>query len=525
MPTGTDRRLSPVSTRAPMLQWLGVAVGGAALQLTPVSAAAQKLRMDLSLESQLTASNNAGLREEALARSDLVLNLKPRMRLTSRGSGLNLDGTVGLVSRNYLNGTQSNRLEPDVNVRGRATLVEGWVALDGSYVVAATAADPLSGTASASADVTPDSFRQSRAVLIPRLQRDLPDDWRLEAYSANARARREDPAANATEREVVRTESTVVRAARKAVPAGVLAEVKRQRQWSGANSNGSVLAIDAVRAGASYRVLPQLTAGAVVGQERSVFLGRDDSDRISGLNLEWQPNERARLRAAAEKRFFGQGFDVQLGYRTPFVAVSGAWSRQPGGTAEGTWSGVPSGDVATLVDRLLTTRLPDPIERADAVNRLVLERGLPANLSEAADVSASTPQLVRNGALNLVLMGVRHSAAISWFSRTSRDLRRAGDLSLGTSPSEFRQRGGSVTFSRRLSPTTSLGTTLLHTITEGLGARAGESARESRAQADLGIALSSRTRLSVGLGRQLLKSSRLGQRSESRASLGLLQNF
>jgi uncharacterized protein (PEP-CTERM system associated) len=508
-----------------MLQWLGLAVGGVALQLTPLSAAAQKLRTDLSLESQLTVTNNAGLQDVANARSDLMLDLKPRIRVTSRGSGLHLDLNAGAVSRTYLNGTQDNRVEPDINMRGRATLVEGWVALDGSWVVAATATDPLTGAASGgTGDIRPDSFRQNLAALTPRLQRDLSPDWQLEAYSANTWTRREDPGASAEERQTVRTESTVVRTVRKPVPTGALAEVKRQRQWS-ANGGDSVLAIDAVRAGASYRVLPQLSAGAVVGQERSVILNRSDTDQVTGVNLDWQPNERTRLRAAAEKRFFGQGFDVQLGYRTPFLALSGTWSRQPGGVAEGSWSGIPGNSIAALLDNVLTTRIPNPIDRADAVNRLVLERGLPANLAEAADVTSSTPQLVRNGALNLVLMGVRHSAAISWYSRTSRDLRRAGDLSLGTSANELRQRGGSMIFSRRLTPTASIGATLIHGISEGLGTRAGETLRESRALVDVGVSLSSRTRLTAGLGRQLLNSSRFGRRTESRASVGLLQNF
>ena len=109
--------------------------------------------------------------------------------------------------------------------------------------------------------------------------------------------------------------------------------------------------------------------------------------------------------------------------------------------------------------------------------------------------------------------------------RTSRDLRRAGDLSLGTSANELRQRGGSMIFSRRLTPTTSIGATLFHGISEGLGTRSGETLRESRAQADVGISLSSTTRLTAGLGRQLLNSSRFGRRTESRASVGLLQNF
>ncbi len=527
MPTDTRSAGANEAARLPLLHLLGIAVGGAALQLTPIGAAAQKLRLDLSLESQLAATSNAGLLDDARARSDLVLDLKPRLHAVSRGSGLHLDLTAGVIARSYIQGTQASRVEPEVDMRGRATLVEGWVALDGSVNVSSIGATPVTAGGAFDADLTADSLRESRVVLTPRLQRDLSPEWQLQAYSANDWVRRDEPASsNAVALGTTRSEATVARLARRPVPAGMTVEWRRQRQSNGqVAGDGTVLAIDAARVGVSYRVLPQLVTGLVAGRERSSYRNRDDDDSIVGFSVDWQPNERTWVRGTREKRFFGQGFDVGLGYRSPFVAVSGSWSRLPGASGDTLGSGLAGSDVSALLDSLLTTRIPDPIERADAVDRLITERGLPRRLGQASDVLDSAPQLVRNGALNLVLLGVRHAAAISLFSRSSRELRRDGEVSLAPNPTDFRQRGGTVIFSRRLTPTTSLGATLQQSLTDGQGVRAGEQLRQSRVQADLGIALSSRTRLSVGLGHQVLKSNRFARRSESRAIVGLLQNF
>lgn len=526
MSTATESASAAAGRRVPLAQVLGAAMGGVALQLTPVSAAAQKLKLDLSLESQVMATSNAGQTTAADARSDLVLDLHPKARLRTQGGGLRLDMTVGAVARQYAKGTQPNRLEPELDLRASAEVIEGWVTLDGSSSITSTSGDPFTARTESNADIAPQASRQTRTTLTPRLRRDLSPEWQLRAASENTWQRTNDPAASLGARQTTHAENTVVRVERLPVPAGISMEVRRQRQTNDAAlRDGTVLAIDATRLGASYRVQPQLIAGLVVGRERSTYLSRDDTDTIVGIQTEWQPNERAWLRGDAEKRFFGYSYELGVGYRSPFMALSGRFSRQPGISASSLGSGGAGSEVATLLDSLLTTRIPNPVERADAVNRLITERGLPARLGTATEIVDQTPQLVQNGQVSLVLLGVRHSVALSLFQRSATELKRDGELSLGLSAGDFRQRGGSAVFSRRLSPTMTLGLTVDRSITEGLGASAGDYLRDWRVRSDLSVALGPRTQATFGVGRQLVQSNRTGNRNESRAHVGLLQNF
>jgi len=523
MSTATERAGAPPGR--PAMQLLGAAVGGAAL-LTPLAVHGQPDGLELSLESQLIATNNAGQVAGPGARSDLLLDLRPRARLRSLGAGLRADVRVGAIARSYLQGTQPNRVEPDVEAQARAEVVEGWVALDGSVRVSAAAADPLSGRTESSTDIAPGTFRQSRVALAPRLQRDLSPHWTLQAHTEHVWQRSDDPNASAGTREPTRTEDTLARLERRPQPAGLSAEVRRQRQKNdAAPRGGTVLAIDAVRVGASYRVLPQLVAGLHGGTERSVYLGRDDDDRIAGASLDWQPGERVRVRGATERRFFGQAFDASLAYRSPYLAVSGSWTRQAGLAGSTLGAGAAGSDVAQLLDNLLTTRVPNPVERAELVDRLMRERGLPATLSRATEIVDQTPQLVTNGALSLVLMGVRHTLALGLYARTARELTREGEAPLGIGGTDVRQRGAQAVFNRRLTPTMTLGLAVERATSRGLGTAAGDVLREWQARADLGVALGSRTRATFGLSRQLVKSTRAGNRAESRALLGLVQNF
>ena len=509
-----------------VLGLLGAAVGGVALQLAPTLSHAQKLRLDLSMETQFIGTSNAAQVSGPDAPGDLLLDLHPKMRLKTQGAGLQLDLTLGMIARSYAKRTLPNRAEPELDLRTRAELVEGWVTLEGSANITSAANNPFTAQADSRTDLRANSFRQSRGTITPRLERDLSPEWALRASLGHAWQRNDDPAAVGGAGQTTHTEDSVLRLERKPVPLGLYAELRRQRQENeAALPDGRVLSIDALRVGASYRVNPQLIAGLAVGHERSAYLSNDDQDSIVGLNVEWLPTDRSFLRGTVEKRFFGPAYDLSLSHRSPFLALYGSLSRQPGVAGSQIGALGAGGNVASLLDSLLTTRIPNPVERAEAVNRLISERGLPTSLSQGSEVIDQTPQLVRNGTLSLVMLGVRHSLAFGWFSRSAVELRREGELSLGLSQNDFRQRGGSVLFSRRLAPTMTLTLALERIRTDGLAAQAGDYLRQWKAKADLSVSLGPRTQASFGLGRNLVRGNRAGDQQETRAHIGLLQNF
>ena len=62
-------------------------------------------------------------------------------------------------------------------------------------------------------------------------------------------------------------------------------------------------------------------------------------------------------------------------------------------------------------------------------------------------------------------------------------------------------------------------------LSDGLAATAGDFLRETKAKSEFSVALNSRTQAVFGVGRNLVRSNRAGNQSETRAHVGLLQNF
>lgn len=518
---------APTDIRSPLRHLLGAAVGGVVLNLTPQAAQAQRLRFDFSFETQVVATNNAGREAKPLARGDVYLDARPMLRARSQGGRLRLDMTVGLVSRTYARGTQENRVAPDINVQLAANVVQGWFDIEATARASSGTVDPFAGGGTGGGgDLPGQPVRQYRTTLAPVLRRELTPEWELQARSGHAWQRNDGETATAIERETTHYEDTTVQVQRRPLPVGFHAELRRQRQHHpSALRDETVLAIDSMRAGASYRITPQFTAGLSIGREHSQYLLTDETDTLVGVSADWTPTDRSSVRGTVEKRFFGHAYEVTASHRSPYLVLSGAFSRQPGLSPASRGTFGSGSNVASLLDSLLTTRIPNPLERATAVNRLMTERGLPSTLGQATDFVDQTPQLVRNATVSAVLLGVRHSVALSLFSRSARELHREGELALGVSRNDFSERGGTLLFTRRLTPTASMSLQIDRHATRGLGLAAGEYLREWNGQGTLNLSLSSRTHATFGLGRQLIRSNRTGDRQETRAHVGLLQNF
>jgi uncharacterized protein (PEP-CTERM system associated) len=122
--------MSTATEQPGVLFLVGAAVGGVALQLAPAPVQAQKLRLDLSMETQVVTTSNAAQLAGEAAQGDLLLDLHPRMRLQTQGAGLKLDLTLGMIARSYARRTLPNRAEPELDLRASAEVVEGWVTVD-----------------------------------------------------------------------------------------------------------------------------------------------------------------------------------------------------------------------------------------------------------------------------------------------------------------------------------------------------------------------------------------------------------
>ncbi|AKJ29906.1 TIGR03016 family PEP-CTERM system-associated outer membrane protein [Caldimonas brevitalea] len=504
---------------APLSGWLRLAL--CCLAASPVTA--QTLRADAEVTTTATATNNSRYSDSGDRPSDLVLDVAPRVRLERRGARLDLSAEAGLNALHYTGGTRPSRVLPEGRLRLRSEPVEQWVHVDADALVEQSATEAFSGRAELSSSV--DLATTTRLRLAPYVERRLTSSLSLLARTEHDWTRREGDELQ-PDQERVYQQRHLVRLARQPLPFGFDAEWSKEDASYGGDSV-SALEIETLRAVASYAFDPELVLGVIAGHERSSFFGSTESDGLYGLRLQWAPTERTALDAVVERRFLGTGWQLRWQHRSPFIAFHLSSSRQP--VVQGTSQelGEGGGDVASLLDAILTTRHPDPVQRAALVQDMIQRLGLPTQLIGPVELFSNYAQLEQDTTASIALLGRRTTLTASVYMRKLERLRRDDDpfagVAVGTADSE--QRGLLVNVNRRLTPTTQGDVRLSWTQVEGLGLLEGSRSREKALRVSLHHNLSPRSFVTFGVRRQLLDSNVSGPSQESAAFAGLGHRF
>jgi uncharacterized protein (PEP-CTERM system associated) len=220
----------------------------------------------------------------------------------------------------------------------------------------------------------------------------------------------------------------------------------------------------------SWRASTELTFNVRGGYEWQIFPLSEGDGAIYGAGFSWRPTPRTDVTAWWEDRFFGSSWSADLSHRTPFFVVSFNSSRRLSTSTQNLLT-VPRGnDVFRSLDAIFTTRIPDPIERAQAVRDLMVETGLPSSLAQPVPIFSSRIDLQEAHVLSGGFIGARNSlvADVYYLSRqaiTATGERLPPTLALFTDED---QKGASLTYSRRLARSDAVNATLLWQRTEGV---------------------------------------------------------
>lgn len=496
-----------------------------ALALMPaVPAHSQSWRLQPELATQLTATNNSHYGDTLPASSDRILELSPRLRLYGSGARFRLDADVGFDALYYLGDTRDDRVEPRGRVELESTLVERWLDFDAILTAEQTAADPYAAQPREASSANRLTTRRLR--LSPTLDhRFSPSLW-LYGRSDNTWTRRNGEHAENDPRRDAFEQQHFLKLEQKPQPFGLTGELLRQESRFNGEAD-PVLGLTSARLVLGYARDPQLEFGAVIGRERSRYSLTEHTDTIRGLRLRWLPTDRTQLRLSVERRFFGTGWDAEFTHRTPLFAVQLRSFREPTTQPASQILSPQDGDVASLLDAILTTRHPDPVQRATLVRAVMDELGLPAVLNRPVEVFSDYAQLERGTSLSVALLGRRTTVSFGLEQRQRRQLRRADDpLAPETRfDSDNEQRVFSIDFNRRLSPRTTFDLWAGYSRLQGLGAREGDRTTEKTLRLTLSHALSPRATVSVGVRRQLLATTVSASSRETAVFAGLSQRF
>jgi uncharacterized protein (PEP-CTERM system associated) len=180
--------------------------------------------------------------------------------------------------------------------------------------------------------------------------------------------------------------------------------------------------------------------------------------------------------------------------------------------------------VADLLDRMLTSRIPDPAQRAAAVQDLMIRRGLPTTMARPTELFSTRAELRTSGAVTLGLLGVRHVLTLRMFSLHTQDL--PGEQLLADAISgDARQSGWNLDLNRKLDPHSSAEVGLARSRDVGLGSNAGRESRTTTLRIGATHELSARTVVNIGARRVLLKATVLDDAGETAVYAGALHRF
>ncbi len=214
-----------------------------------------------------------------------------------------------------------------------------------------------------------------------------------------------------------------------------------------------------VRGYLNYRPDPQVLVYGIGGYEWNDYYFSESSNPVYGAGGEWRPTERTNVSGNWQNRFFGSSYLAAVTHRNPFTAFNINASQDISTYPQQLFAGAAGGDVAALVNATFTTRIPDPVQRAQAVQQFLATSGLPATLQAPLNYYVQQVILYEQVSATFTWLGVRNSTAFTLYNRKQEVI--SGGTGAVLPPQlgfgqNNTQRGGSIAYSHQLTSLTNL---------------------------------------------------------------------
>lgn len=467
-----------------------------------------------------THSDNVTLAPAGAAKRDWITTVAPGFR--AEGSGPRIRGFFDyrLVDSSYANDSSLHNRQNLLSSNLTVELLEKRFYIDtrasiSQQVRSAFAATPTDSSG-ASANRVETSVYQISPYWRGRYSDVLVYQVRLNATQSNSRAL---AASSTGTTEWLGS----VRSATPAARIGWALEGSSLSVNSGAARNSEM---SRARGSMIVEVQPDLHLSFFEGVEATDFPGTGrQSSHTPGFGLAWSPSNRTLVASIREKRIFGQAQTTTLSHRVSRMAFRYDDSREITVLSNAVAASGP-GTLNSLMSDLLTSSIPNPDARAQAVNARLNATGQPAQQSAGLGEFQTNQVFVRrNRQLSVALIGPRDTVTLGW---NLRDQLAVGTLgaSLDTfavSPS-IRQQVVRASWVHRLTPLSTMTVTGSRQSATGLSGAAAESSQTAMnllATRQIG----QRTSVSFGVRRSVFDSTVTGGNRENAVLATLTTRF
>lgn len=484
-------------------------------------ARAERWVVDADVGTQLTRTSNARLDSTEIA--DTVAELKARVALRGEGPRLKVVGSAAVSAVGYQDHTVAKQILPEADLNARLEAIDRFFFVEAGYRATQTAANAFGARPDSSSAIA-NSRTTSQWRLSPSVESSLGANSRYRIRSDN------------TWSHEVATESAVQVAnaggyfgrhsaiiERDPVPLGFRIEAERS-QTRYTNSTLGALTSDLARVGLRYLIGPDLTFGLRAGAERDDFLTKG-SNSTYGLEAQWQPSPRTTLTTSRDHRYFGSKWEAKLLHRQPRFALNAVLSRDLNTTPQALFELPATNDVAALLNAMLTTRFPDPIQRLQVAQELIARQGLPGSTLAPIILYAQRLSIVTSRRMDLAYMTGRTTFGIGVFSVQTRDAADSAPLATGNAVTNNTQHGASFALGHRLSPTIALSSGIDWSSIRALESLSPDRTIQRAARLEAKLQLGTRTSAHVGARYRRFGSNVASDSNERAAFVGADHRF
>lgn len=469
------------------------------------------------------ASSNGDFGTGAASRSDQSLELIPRVFLISDHARWQVNANLGADALYYAHGTQPDTVAPDGSANLHSDLIDNFLYFDASMSAQQQAINPYVGQGG---PLSSSSYTSEQWRISPYIDRLLRPGLRLQARSDDTWTHTSNASSGAGV-SGGRYMDQSISLAQQPTAWGYL--VSARQIYSTYTAQPYAWMRDTTgRLIPQYALSPYLIVGLIGGREKIQVYGDQDTASIYGAMLQWRPQPGNGVQARVERRFFGTGWRMQADGGTPLLRLHLDWYRDIGSQLAPLGGAGSGGNVTQLLNGLFASQYPNPLQRAQLVQALLGEAGLPPGLPTSGNFFTSSSILQNSLVGTAVLLHERDSFAVSVYRSRTEDLFLPGQevlaLLQGLSNDNM-QTGLAFNYGHRLTPLDTVNMTVQRENDSGFGPNLGREARQTAFIVQLNHRFSPRTIGLIGVRRRLLVSTEVGNSNESALFAGFVHRF
>jgi uncharacterized protein (PEP-CTERM system associated) len=419
-----------------------------------------------------TYTSNANLASTGESQSSFVTTLGANLGVSGNGARVQLNGNIG-VSANYYAGDYSTNSSSDnifvrANLLGSVEAIEKFFYVEGAVNVSQQYLSPFAPTPASNIGVTDNRYTSAGFRLSPYIRGVFPGGTTYLLRSDSIWS------TLGQVRDVQGSTSSFTQSW-----TGRLDSPIRTFGWSldglatstSFSNQERTVSNQIVRGYLNWRPDPQVLVYAIGGYEWNNYYFSQSDNIVYGAGGEWRPTERTNVNGNWQERFFGSSYLAEVTHRNPYTAFNVNASRNISTYPQQLFAAPAGGDVAALVDATFITRIPDPVQRAEAVAQFLATSGLPATLTSPLNYYVQQVFLYEQQSATFTLLGVRNSTAFTLYNR-KQEVISGGTGAVLPAPfgqlNNNTQRGGAITYSHQLTPLTNLNATVTRYQTTSL---------------------------------------------------------